>query len=155
MKPVRIIGLGSPFGDDRIGWLAVEALRKTRWVKDFPGGITLLALDRPGLGLVSALEGAHGVFLVDGIKSGAPPGSLHHLAGSAWAQGESSLSSHDLGVAAAIRMAEAIGQLPEHLILLGIEIENIAEPTVVNRTALRALSRLVSVLRDELYRLHA
>lgn len=155
MKAVRIIGIGSPFGDDRLGWLALERFRQERWAESYPGRVTLLTLNRPGLGLLHAMRGADAVFLVDGVRSGAPPGTLHRLRGFGWAPAEASLSSHGLGVAAAIRLADALGQLPRHLVLLGIEIANCHAAAALSRSTEQSLPELVRALAEELYRLRA
>ena len=36
MTPVRVLGIGSPFGDDQAGWLAIEALEKEKILEQFP-----------------------------------------------------------------------------------------------------------------------
>lgn len=38
MTRVCVIGIGSPFGDDRIGWAAIEALKASGILKQFPPG---------------------------------------------------------------------------------------------------------------------
>lgn len=153
MKPLRAVGLGSPFGDDRVGWLAVEALGRPPWSERLPAGVSLLTLDRPGVALVQAFLGAQAVVLVDGIQSGAEPGSLHRLAGYQWVPAAPSLSSHDLGVAAAIRLAQALGQLPDHLVLLGMEIGGSRHPATLSRPVRQGLPKLVQALAAELERI--
>lgn len=151
MKKVHVIGLGSPFGDDCIGWLAVERLRHAPWPRRFSLGLTLHVLDRPGVGLLHAMKGARAVVLVDAIRSGAPPGTLHRLTGQDLVPTEVPVSTHDLGVAAAIELAAALGELPEYLVLLGIEID---DPTrsgpLLSPVAACRLPALVAAVRAEL-----
>jgi hydrogenase maturation protease len=80
MNPVRILGMGSPFGADRIGWQAIDALGSTGITRGQPPGwVSLVCLDRPGARLLEALAGAEAVILIDAMRSGAPPGTLRRL----------------------------------------------------------------------------
>lgn len=153
MKPVRVIGLGSPFGDDRIGWLAVDALNQHRALERCSGRVSLMALDRPGAGLLAALRGADAVVLIDGLRTGAPPGSVLRLTGEAWAHASTAMSSHGLGVAAAVRLAAALAELPKDLVLFGVEIRRLAATGAVSREVRRSLPILVHAVGEELARL--
>ena len=74
MSPVRILGIGSPFGDDRVGWEVVERLRTGGYLAPFPAGaIAAECCDRAGAGLVAHLAGADFAILVDAMRSGAAP----------------------------------------------------------------------------------
>jgi len=159
---VRIIGLGSPFGADRIGWQVAEVLR-ARLVhdplavgrSDIAAGIEIELADRPGVGLLSLMEGAPEVILVDAIlDEGAGRGGTRvrwvgrdELAGLA-----ASHSSHALGVAEALALGEALGQLPGLLSILGIGVEpgaeEMAHTGVVERGAEMILAAL-STSRSE------
>jgi len=122
---VRVLGVGSPFGDDRLGWVAVETLHRTPWLAALPAGILEMeACDRPGATLLSAWRGAQNVILIDAVRSGAVPGTLIRLQG--WElSGAATFSTHDFGVAAAVVLARTLGENLSQLQLLGIE----ADPT--------------------------
>ncbi len=115
---IRIIGIGSPFGDDAAG---LEAARKL--VKTPPPNCEVIAADRPGTALVDLLEGADAAILIDAVRSGAPPGTIHEFA---FDQLDYTMarfvSSHDLGVAAAIQLAQKLGRGPSAGMVIGIEI---------------------------------
>ncbi len=144
MSPVRIFGVGSPFGEDRIGWQAIEALNRSGILRGFPPGwVSLSCLDRPGARLIEDMNGALAVILIDAMRSGAPPGSLRRLDLDRLEAWGASLSSHGMGVAGALGLACALGQLPERLVILGIEIgEPQAHPQP--RVCHAALTRLVT-----------
>jgi len=115
---IRIIGIGSPFGDDAAG---LEAARQL--AADPPPDTDVLVADRPGAGLIDLFDGAEGVILIDAARSGAPPGTIHDLDLHTLPSHPLGLiSSHDLGVAEAVRLAATLGQLPRRGRVLAIEI---------------------------------
>lgn len=114
MSRLRILGVGSPAGDDQAGWLAVDALRGA--------GLDACKLDRPGANLVSLLNGVDHVILIDAMQGGGAPGQLRRFERNDWRGYGQGLSSHGFGVLDALSLAEALGCLPERLDLYGIEI---------------------------------
>ena len=122
MTRVRIIGIGSPLGDDQIGWRLVDFLRNYKSLQTPVCEISLFALDRPGVQLIEQLLGADIVVLIDAIKSGAAPGTLYRVANIGDLEKDLLVSSHGFGVAAALELAAALDVLPEKLLLYGVEI---------------------------------
>lgn len=115
---IRIIGIGSPFGADSCGLAAARRLER-----EPPAGAQVVAVDRPGAALVDLLDGIDAAILIDAIRSGAPPGTVHDVdLREVLRSSPRPASSHDFGVAAAIHLAEALGKLPPRGRLLGIEI---------------------------------
>ncbi|HJW26181.1 MAG TPA: hydrogenase maturation protease [Rhodocyclaceae bacterium] len=149
MSRGRIIGLGSPFGDDRIGWAAAAALAP------LCPGAEIILLDRPGAGLVHALAGTVAVLLVDGVRSGASPGTLHRLALADLLETADSPSSHHFGVADALGLAAALGQLPASLVLAGITIGEVDVGAGLSPALERRLPDLAEALAAEWRRLPA
>jgi hydrogenase maturation protease len=116
-KRARIIGVGSPLGDDAAG---LEVAR--RLAAAAPENVDVIASDRPGAGLVDLLEGAEEVLIVDAVRSGAPAGTLHELSlEDVAANGIRLASSHAFGVAEALALARELGRLPPRVRVLGIE----------------------------------
>jgi len=134
MSRVRILGIGSPSGDDQAGWLAVEALL------DIGVEASLDKLDRPGANLISLLEHAERVILIDAMQSGGPPGRIQGFDQNAWPDYTHGLSSHGFGVLDALSLAQALDYLPPRLELYGIEIAS-ANPGEAPGTAVRAAAR--------------
>lgn len=113
------IGVGNPFrSDDAAGGAVVRCLRG-----EIPSNIKVLEETGDGAELLEAWEGADCVILVDAVQSGAPPGTIHRLdARTEKLPGWFSHSStHTFGVAEAIELARTMGDLPERLIVYGIE----------------------------------
>jgi hydrogenase maturation protease len=114
---IRIIGIGSPLGDDAAGLVAARRLAAAP-----PRGCQVIAADRPGAGLIDLLEGAAAVILIDAVRSDAAPGAIHVLnLREIGALGERLVSSHGIGVASAIELAAKLERAPVRGRLIGIE----------------------------------
>jgi hydrogenase maturation protease len=111
----RVIGIGSPFGADRLAWLAIDHLAGK--------GLTeceLIKLDRPGSRLLQQLQGARRVVLLDAVAMDDAPGSATHLSPDDLQQVMCVTSSHGFGVAQALALANQLGELPTDLHLIGL-----------------------------------
>jgi hydrogenase maturation protease len=117
---IRIIGIGSPFGDDAAGLVAARGLAAAP-----PPGCEGVAADRPGAGLIELLDDATAVIIIDAVRSDAAPGAILDLdLGEVGSIGERLVSSHAIGVAAAIALAARLGRAPARGRLIGIEISS-------------------------------
>lgn len=119
MSRVRILGIGSPSGDDQAGWLTIDALLAS----GVPGGEVVMAkLDRPGANLISLMDGAAWVILVDAMQSSRRLGCIRRFDVEDWPAYRQGLSSHGFGVLDALLLARELGSLPSRLDVYGIEI---------------------------------
>lgn len=116
---LRIIGIGSPFGDDTLGFQAIELLRED--IELFPPDTELLALDRPGSTLIPMLENSKTVVIIDAMQSGQPAGTVQRLELPDLIAEKNMPSSHNLGVAESLALADVLGVIPERLLVYGIE----------------------------------
>ena len=115
---IRIIGIGSPFGDDAAGIEIARILTAAP-----PPNCEVIAADRPGVDLVEMLDGADAAILIDAVRSGAAPGTVHEFAFSELERCPVGfVSSHDLDVIAAIQLAHVLGRAPRRGRVIGIEI---------------------------------
>lgn len=119
MNSIRVIGVGSPSGDDQAGWYVVRALAH----QPVPHTVTVIELDRPGASLLRYLEGMDAVVLIDALRAGFEPGSVLHLTRDDLLTESRVWSSHQLGVAETLALGEALDLLPPHLALIGIEAD--------------------------------
>lgn len=118
---VRIIGIGSWSGDDRIGWDAVEAIASSGLLRRFPGEtVETCRCERPG-GLLALLRDLPAVILIDAMQSGAAAGTVRKLAVHELAPGLADLSSHGMGVAQCLALGQVLDLLPPVLLLYGVE----------------------------------
>ena len=137
---ILILGIGSPFGADRVGWEAVELLR----VEPALARARLEVSDRPGAGLLTLLQGVDTAILIDAVLSDSRPGTLHHLDPATLARGTRT-SNHGFGVADALALGRVLGNLPPRLHLLGISAAG-DHPPVLDAGALVAL--VLAMLRE-------
>lgn len=124
MQNVRIVGVGSPFGEDRVGWQAACYLEK-QLEQRYPGIVQRCdLLDRPGSVLLDYLKPGSGlVLLLDAVI--ARPGTekvvsyaLDELAD------EQGVSSHGFGVAETLVLGKTLGLLHPEIYLLGIAVDS-------------------------------
>lgn len=114
-----VIGIGNEFrGDDGVGIAVARRLAAHACPQ-----VRIVETDGASANLLELWEGAACVIVVDAVRSGAPPGTIHRF------DGRTALpparffyaSTHALGVAEAIGLARALKRLPPSLIVYGIE----------------------------------
>lgn len=115
----RVLGIGNAARrDDGVGaWVARRLAARCGQAAD------VRVLGDDGFALLDALAGAEAAILVDAVQSGAAPGTVHRFDAAAQALPPALLrcSTHALGVAEAVELARALGQLPARLAVYGIE----------------------------------
>ena len=67
------------------------------------------------------MEGAQAVWLVDAVLAGGQPGSIYRLEPREAEWAEQTWSGHGLGLASSLALGRALGGLPEHVVIYGIE----------------------------------
>jgi hydrogenase maturation protease len=118
----RVIGVGSPFGDDRAGWEVVAALRSAA---PLPLRVDIRACDRPGAALVQWLAGVeHAVIIDAALSAGSPPGRVRWLA-EREIEARRAVSSHGFGLAEALALARALGDAPSRVSVLAISVTHL------------------------------
>jgi len=147
---VRVIGIGSPAGDDQAGWLVVDALQRLDLTERLPCALRIVALDRPSAQLIHEFEDADVVVLVDATRTGARPGTVHRIARSECFEVDRSLSGHQLGVASALELADALELLPADLRIYGIEMQSAMANCGPSHCVASAACELAQIIADEL-----
>lgn len=126
MTSLRVLGVGSPFGDDQLGWEVVKLLHQRPTLQAFlPNQLQLMYCDRPGIHLLELMRDAQTVFLIDAVKTGAEIGTLHCFKNDEISASTTSLSTHGLGVAEAMKIGKTLHLLPPTVILYGVEINDV------------------------------
>jgi hydrogenase maturation protease len=120
-RPPLVAGLGSPHGDDQLGWAVVDRLRSR-----LPDGVPACKVSG-GLDLLGRLEGHDEAIVVDASAPTGRPGTIRAFDWPCddFAEG-GSFSTHGLGLVAALRMAEALGQLPRRVRIVAVEAQETA-----------------------------
>lgn len=147
MNQIKILGIGSPFGDDQAGWRVAEFLKQELFSDPL---LTIESHDRPGVRLIELMNNASTVFLIDAVKSGALPGTIHRLKNNEIYDLNTMISTHDMGVAQALELGRSLNALPEHIILYGIEIDSVEWNVVISAPVARSIKNVVELIKDEI-----
>lgn len=126
-----IVGLGNPIlGDDGVGWRVAEEVHKQILLDPALGkDVVIECLSLGGLSLMEHLIGYKRAILIDAVNlNQSPQGSIYHLSLDElpdYAAGHLT-SAHDTSLQTALRLGQSMGaQLPEEIIIIGIESENV------------------------------
>jgi hydrogenase maturation protease len=142
MARVKVVGLGSHHGDDRAGWHVVEMLS---------GAADSVVLGDPSQ-LLDHLEGCDRLIVVDACRSGQVPGTIFRFA---WPPDAALAtltepSSHGLGAATVLTLAETLGRLPPSVVLYAVEVQSCAPNEPLSPAVSAALPELCRRVRQEL-----
>lgn len=123
---VKVIAVGSPFGTDRIAWLALDLLQHE--YVDREVHCEFIQLDRPGVGLLGYFERSDVVVIVDACLSTQHPlGSILRFDAHELVNPHPVLSSHSVELGASLTLAEALGILPMHCRVVAIVVDESAQ----------------------------
>ncbi|HFK8634599.1 TPA: hydrogenase maturation protease [Legionella pneumophila] len=151
MSLIKILGIGSPFGDDQVGCLAADCLKaelsKEQYISK---SVCIESHDRPGLRLIELMNSAKVAFLIDAVKSGCAIGTIHRLKNNEIFAFQNRLSTHEMGVAEALQIGQSLNDLPEDIILYGIEIDNTTFNTALSKSVKKAMREVVIQIKKEL-----
>lgn len=121
-RKILILGIGSPFGTDRLGWQAVEALEQSGLAAVFPDlEFHFTQSDRPGSGLLRLLQDYDAAILIDAMQSASAAGTIRQFGPHTLEPEVAVASSHGFGVAEALALGYQLGELPKHVVLFGVE----------------------------------
>ena len=131
-----MIGLGNAArGDDAAGLIAARRLH---------------GVEHEGepLGLLDVWDGVESVVVIDAVRSGAVPGTIHRFdaAEPLPAALTGSTSTHALGLAETVELARALGRLPERLTVYGIEGERFEAGTDLTPAVSAAVDAVVNAV---------
>ncbi|MGB8769932.1 MAG: hydrogenase maturation protease [Candidatus Korobacteraceae bacterium] len=149
---IVIIGVGNEYrSDDGAGIAVARRLRAL-----FSTGVTVREESGEGAALIQAWQGAAWMMLVDAVRSGAPPGTIHRIDAQAapMPTGFFSYSTHAFSVAEAVELARSLDQLPPHLIVYGIEGENFTAGVGLSPAVEQAVGAVVERVAEEVRAAH-
>lgn len=145
---VRIVGLGSPHGDDRAGWAALAVLAERR----LPTRIELRRCATPATDLWPALAGARRVVLVDAVADD-EPGRILRGGHAELAASRAAWSSHGVALDTMLELARTFGTLPPELMWVGVTIDPArAEGEAISASVAAALPALAQAALEEALR---
>lgn len=144
---VLVVGLGAPDrGDDAVGPLAAQRVADLALA-----GVDVVAHEDP-TGLLDLWRDVALAVVVDAVRSGAEPGTVHvieagrdapPLAEHAWARTGRG-GTHAFGLAAAVELSRALGSLPGRLVLVGVEAAGFEHGAGLSGPVARALDEVVA-----------
>jgi hydrogenase maturation protease len=141
------IGVGNPFrSDDAVGTAVLHFIRSK-----IPSDVKVMEETGDGTELLEVWRAADRVILVDAVQSGAPPGTIHRIDARAeklpsWF---SRSSTHAFGVAEAIELARAMGELPDSVVIYGIAGLDFSAGTELSPEVAQAMPKAAAqVLRE-------
>lgn len=145
---ILVIGIGNSYrGDDGVGPAIIALLRAEK----LPGA-QLFVCDGDCSSLLDAWQGTDAVVLIDAVSSGAPPGTIYRF--DALAQPlpreMSFQSTHAFGVAEALALGRALGQLPASLMLYAIEGKSFASGVCLSDEVEAAVREVAQQLKCDL-----
>ena len=152
---ILILGIGQSLrGDDGAGIAAVQYWQASYTETYASSQVRVELAELPGLSLLDLLAGCQTALIVDAVRSGAAPGTLHVLEESQLAAFlPQSGSAHAWGVAETLALGRRLQPdlLPPRLLLLGIEAGSLElgaglSPPVVEAlpAAAREIQELIS-----------
>jgi hydrogenase maturation protease len=150
---IVIIGIGQTLrGDDGAGLAAVQ-----QWQRSYPHSadhhsLRIELAELPGLGLIDLVLGANAAILVDAVRSGAKPGSIHLISESDLAAFEtSSGSAHGLGVAESLALGRRLypKDMPSDILLIGIEASGVELGETLSPEVHQALRRAAVSIEEQ------
>ncbi len=139
---VLVIGIGNAFrGDDGLGVWAARELRR----RSLPG-VTVVECSGEGAEVFELLRTGTHVLLIDAVNAGTGEGTAVRIDCHTSAVPHSLFrsSSHTFGVAEAIALARVLGEVPETLVLHGIEGSHFLAGTGLSDTAVRSMPHLLA-----------
>lgn len=118
-----VIGCGNEWAsDDAVGLRVIRSLKETA-ADRLPDGVELIEAGTPGLNLLDLWDGCDRAILVDAVRSGSPPGTVHCFEASLLPPRDAMpVSSHGVNIIDAVELARLLGRLPRHLTVVGVEI---------------------------------
>jgi hydrogenase maturation protease len=139
---VRIIGIGSgPTGEECVGCLTV---RRLRTVLGDAADVVEAEAGPAGLDLLDVFDRSRTIILVDGVLSGAAPGTIHRVDLSTKPESRIiACATHAFRLAEALELARAMQLLPTRIVLYGIELDPSAPAPLLSSAVARAADETV------------
>ena len=150
---VLVLGIGNLlWADEGFGVRCVEQLA-AEW--ELPPGITVMDGGTQGLYLLPYVQAARRLIVFDAIDYGLEPGTMKRVEGDEVPRfmGAKKMSLHQTGFQEVISAADLTGQLPESLLLIGVQPEELEDYGGSLRPAVKArlgdaVAMAVAQLRD-------
>lgn len=146
---ILVLGIGNVLlTDEGIG---VRALKELERRYTFPANVELLDGGTAGIELLRHIRNRDYLIIIDAMKYGQKPGTITRFEGNEVpAAFRTRISPHQLGLSDLLAAAMLTDELPQNLVLYGIEPESIDIGLDLTDTVEDSLEKLFSAVADEL-----
>ncbi|NYT00412.1 MAG: hydrogenase maturation protease [Methanocellales archaeon] len=148
MKTV-VLCCGNPLmGDDGFGFYVLEELKR----KELPVHVELIDAGTGSLSLLSFMENAGKVIIIDAMSSGSEVGKIYRFTYKELPDPSSIyFSLHELGLVDVLNIGKKVMSITEDIIIIGVEIERTKNFTIGLTTKVNeAVKQVVEMVLDEL-----
>ena len=149
-----VIGLGNEFrGDDGCGPLVARLIAQKRRT-----GVRVLSSPGDGSGVVLEWGDINAAFVIDCVRSGSSPGKIFRFEPLIEDIPEKVLrptSSHRLALTQIVRLAQALGRMPQRLIVYGVEGGEFAHGSKITPAVAEAAEQVTDRIVREIANLAA
>jgi len=147
--PIRpallVLGVGNTLlGDDAAGLAVLSELERTR--EAWGPAVEFLDGGTQGLALLDRIAGRHALLILDAVKLGAAPGTVHVLRSWSHAAARAS-TAHESNVAELLEASALLGELPEHVTIVGIEPDRMETGIGLSAAVRDAVGRAVAAAK--------
>ena len=151
MPRLTIIGIGSPFADDRAGWNVVETLVASKQVAAYGEHVVVTVCRSPVSELPSLLMNTDIAIVVDAVRYCGASGTTYRLTDmDSPLPTMKDLSSHGVDLRTMYALADALGHRPGIMIFYGIEAGPDSAPGLAMCQSVgRAVARVVGDIRRD------
>ena len=146
---ILVLGLGNLLmSDDGLGSRVIEALEKEGLGSS---EIRLLDGGTLGLDLLPRLEGIERLLIIDALQMGVAPGTLVRLEGEEVPRAfANKLSVHQMGLQDLLAVAELQGNLPQELVVIGVQSAIIEMGMELSPAVAAAFDEVLEAVRQQL-----
>lgn len=142
-----VVGIGnSDRGDDGVGRLVARRLAGS-----LPADVEVTEHDGEAASLLDRIEGADAAYLIDACVSGAPSGTVRRIdVRTEELPGiQFGLSTHGFGLAEAMALGDALGQLPERCVIFAIEAGTVETGATLSPAVMDAVEMVATAVQEE------
>ncbi len=142
-----IVGIGSPHGDDQLGWMAIDRLRSR-----LPSDQAIATHKvRGGIELLECLAGQEVGVIIDAVAPGGKAGTIRSFD---WPCPElaacNPTGTHDLGLIDALQLAETLDRLPARVMIHTIEARQTSPGGAPSPDVASHLDELLEAITDQI-----
>ncbi|MDR5672179.1 Ni,Fe-hydrogenase maturation factor [Halalkaliarchaeum sp. AArc-CO] len=148
---IAVVGVGNPImGDDGVGKRVIDELETSS--DERTNGVVLTHAGTTAFFALEAMSGCRKAIVVDAIETGAEPGTVHRYryVDGAFAGEVPEMTMHDFSFAEALRAGRDAYDIPDELLVFGIEPARIEATLELSDRIERGVPELVDLVLEEL-----